>query len=120
MKSMSSFIIALVTALSFISSASASETVKGAKKDYQSFKEEMSVKLEAAEKNLSELKAKTKEKSTSLKAKTVAELEETRDKLKAELNSLEEKSQSNWSSLKKSFASSMEKFNSKVQKALKD
>lgn len=112
-------ILTLIAALSFNVSA-ASETVKGAQKDYDSFKKEMSVKLDETEKQLVELKIKAKEKGTDVKNKTVTELEESRDKLKAQLNELEKNGKEGWASFKKNFADSLDRLNSKIQKALKD
>ena len=112
-------ILALLTAFS-LNSFAASETVKGAQKDYDTFKKEMSVKLEDTEKQLAELKSKAKEKGTDVKNKTVAELEESRDKLKNQLNELEKNGKEGWASFKKNFADSLDRLNLKIQKALKD
>lgn len=117
---MKHFALLFFAVMAFQLNGFASETVKGAQKDFQTFKQEMTTKLEAAEKKLIELKEKAKTKTSDVKEKTITELEATRDQLKSELNELEEKGQSNWTSLKKGFASSMDKFNKKVQNALKD
>src|SRR5690606_21454427 len=97
-----------------------SETVEGAKKDYAKFKKEMSAKLDAAEKELDELRAKAKVKGSKVQESTIRELEQTRDRLRRDLNSLGEKSKSTWGELKKNMAESMNSLNTRIQKALKD
>lgn len=98
----------------------ASETAKGAKKDYEEFKVEMTQKLEATEKKIAELKAKAKTKGSEAEAKTIAEFEKTRDDLKQSLDELQKKSESNWKKLKKKFSSSVDNLNKKIQKKLED
>lgn len=98
----------------------ASETVKGVKKDYESFRQEMSAKLDATEKKIAELKADAKTKGDAAKEKTVENLEKTRDQLKADLADAKAEGGSKWKSFKKSFANSVDKLNSKIQKAMKE
>ena len=98
----------------------ASETVKGAKKDYEKFKVEMSARLDSVEKEITEMKEKTKDKSSAARDQALAELEKTREELKTQLNEAKESSGQTWKKFKKSFASSVEKLNSKIQKAAKD
>lgn len=97
-----------------------SETVEGAKKDYENFKKEMSVKLDAAEKELKDLRAKAQQKGSKVQEKTIREMEQTRDRLRKDLDALGEKSKSTWSELKKDLAASMNSLNDRIQKALKD
>lgn len=101
-------------------SAAESETMKGAKKDVETFKKEMSVKLQAAEKQIAELKSKAAAKGGEAKAATIAELESSRDAIKAKMATLSETSKDGWASFKKSMAESVDSLNSKVQSALKE
>jgi hypothetical protein len=98
--------------------AAESETVKGAKKDMDAFKKEMSVKLESLEKQIAEIKTKAQAKGGEAKAKTVADLESARDSVKAKMAALSENSKDSWQSMKKSVAESVDSLNAKVQKAL--
>lgn len=98
----------------------ASETVKGAKKDYQSFKNEMSAKLDSAELKLKELRAKAALKRDSTQDAAIAELEMTQAKLKSDLAEVKEAGKSNWSKFKAGFASSVDNLNTKIQHAVKD
>ncbi len=99
---------------------SASETVDGAKKDYESFKAEMSVKLERVESELALLKEKAKAKSTSAQNSSISELEKTQAKLKYELSEMKQTGATGWKKFKANFAASVDKLNSKVQKSMKD
>lgn len=108
----------LVLALTL--SSFASETTKGMKKDYESFKTEMTVQLDSVEKQIAELHAKAKQKGSSAQEETAASLEKTRAKLKAELASMKDNGKDSWSSFKKSFADSVNKLNTKIQTAVKD
>lgn len=111
--------LVILAVISISAAAFASETVKGAKKDFAAFKEEMNTKLDNTEKKLAELKAEAKAKGNAAHDKTIAELEAARDKLKAELNELKDDGSNKWQSFKKSFAESLDQLNTKVQKALK-
>jgi hypothetical protein len=100
--------------------ATESETVKGAKKDVESFKKEMNVKLQIAETKIAELKSKAADKSSKAKTTTIAELEASRDAIKAKMATLSENSKESWASMKKSMADSVNSLNAKVQNALKE
>lgn len=97
-----------------------SETVKGAKKDLEKFKQEMSVELQAVEKKLEVLSEKANKKSDQVYKDTVQDLTEKRDKLRVELAGLEADSQGKWKAAKTKMASAMNSLNEKIQKALKD
>ncbi|MFZ3229931.1 MAG: hypothetical protein WA160_06990 [Pseudobdellovibrio sp.] len=101
-------------------SSQASETAKGAKKDYESFKTEMSAKLESVEKEIAELKVKAKQKGNAAQEDTASELEKSKEKLKSELAEIKSSSKSQWSKFKSNFANSVDSLNSKIQKAVKD
>lgn len=116
---MKSLLVLLATVFVF-ASAFASETTKGIKKDYESFKQEMSAKLEATEQKIAELKSEAQAKGDKSKEKTIQTLEETRDKLKSELEEAKTASKSTWGRFKKSFAASVDRLNTKVQKAIKE
>ena len=98
----------------------ASETVEGAKKDYEVFKSDMSKKLDDVERELVVLKEKAKQKSSEAQTDSILELEKTKVKLKTELESMKQTGSSSWKKMKASFAASVDKLNSKVQKKLKD
>lgn len=105
----------------FVSTVSqASETVKGARKDYETFRKEMTVRLESVEKQLAELKEKAKEKSGDTQAETVKQLEATRAQLRSQLESWQSEGRRGWRRFKKKFAESMDRLNSRVQDALAD
>lgn len=113
-------IIALISFGLALGAAHASETVKGAKKDLDAFKKEMTVKLEATEKKLAELKIKAKAKGDAAQEKTVAELEQTKEKLQAELSDLKDDTKSSWTKFKAGLADSVDRLNAKIQKSLKE
>lgn len=100
--------------------ATASETVVGAKKDYENFKSEMSAKLEKVEAELVVLKERAKAKSSEAQSASIAELEKTQTKLKSELSEVKQSGATGWKKFKASFAASVDKLNSKVQKTMKD
>jgi len=111
----------LLSFLAFSFSAShASETVKGAKKDIESFKKEMAAKLEESEKRLKELRSKAAKKGDQVQDQTVQELEATQSRLKGELDTAKVEAKSNWAKFKSTMASSIEDLNAKIQKKLKD
>lgn len=96
-----------------------SETVKGVKADIESFKAEMSQKLDKVEEELVELRAKAKEKGSDAKEDVIADLEKSRDRLKSELEKVDDKVSENWKKFKENFAKSLDNLNSKIQKSLK-
>lgn len=98
----------------------ASETTKGIKKDYESFKIEMTRQLDTVEKKIEDLKVKAKQKGNTAQEETAEGLEKSRAKLKEQLAEAKESSQDGWSKFKTGFASSVDKLNTKIQKAVKD
>jgi hypothetical protein len=112
-------IILSATFFVFALSAADSETVKGMKKDADTFKKEMSVKMDQLDHQINELKAKSQTKGAEVKESTIKDLESARDSMKTKMNSMSETSKETWSSWKKSMAESMDSLNAKVQKALK-
>ncbi|MFN7729514.1 MAG: hypothetical protein ACK5P7_10200 [Bdellovibrio sp.] len=106
--------------LMFAFSASALETVDGAKKDYETAKVEMAAKLGALDQKIEELKASTAAKSTAAKEKTLKEIQINRDKLRADYELMKDATDSKWKSFKKRFAQSIDRMNAKAQRALKD
>jgi len=103
----------------YTNSTHASEAVKGAKKDLEVFKEEMIVKINDMEKQIQILKQKTQEKGSRVNEQALTELEENRLKVKKELAELKKASQSSWQKAKAAFADSVDKLNTKIQKAAK-
>lgn len=96
------------------------ETVEGAKKDFQNAKEEVAVQLESLDKKIEELKASAQKKSTVAKEKALKEAQATREKLRSDYETLKADADSNWTSFKKKVARSIDKLNSKAQKALNE
>lgn len=117
---MCKFLTSLLLSCLFSLSAHALETVKGAQKDVEAFKKEMSAKLEVAETRLNELKNQAQAKGSETKSKAVRDYEMTRDNLKAELAQLQESSQSNWQKLKNNISQSVDALNTRIQKSLKE
>jgi cell division protein FtsB len=97
-----------------------SETIKGAKKDLEKFKQEMSVELQAVEKKLEVLSDKATSKTDTAYKATVKDLSEKRDVLRAEISKLEADSHGKWKVAKTKMAAAMNSLNEKIQKALKD
>jgi len=120
MKQTLNFVIGLVLTIGFMSSSYSSEAVKGAQKDYEAFKQELSVKMESLDKEIESLKEKAKEKSTTIKNETLHELEASRADLKERINKMETESKSKWKSMKKGLSESFDSLHAKIQKALKD
>lgn len=114
--------IRLLLSLAFLMSLQghASETAKGAQKDYDAFKKEMSVKIDSIEKELEELKQKAKTKGTTVKEETIHDLETTRDELKTKMSELSDASKDRWKSMKRKISETADSLHSKLQKALKD
>lgn len=96
----------------------ASETVKGAKKDYEQFKKEMNEELDKAEAKIQELKAKAKTEGKETKEETIKDLEKSRDDLKARLNEMQKDGETGWKKFKKKMAASIDHLNKKIQKSL--
>jgi Skp family chaperone for outer membrane proteins len=99
--------------------AHASETVKGAKKDFEQFKSEMNVRIEKIEAELAELKKSAADKSDTTKEKSIHELEELKSDLKTKVEKMNEDSSEAWQKLKASIAKSADELNQKIQAALK-
>lgn len=102
------------------SKAFASETVDGAKKDLESFKQEMSARLDKIEKDLDQLKEKTKTKSNTASEKSMKDLETARDQVQAKLNKLKDDGKDSWKKFKVDLSKSVDDLNHRLQEALKD
>ena len=118
MKELVVFVFGLFIACSLIvgEASAESETVKGVKKDFTAFRQEMDEKLDAAEKKLKELKEKSGQNSDAM----IAELESSTAKLKKEVSELKDDGQDGWRSFKKSLSASLDRLNTKIQKALRE
>lgn len=97
-----------------------SETAEGLKKDMDQVRIELSVKLEAAKKELKELRRKAEEKGDAATLETTKELEKTHAELKREVDLLKTKTKKNWKTLKANLSESVDELNSKIQKSLKE
>lgn len=102
------------------STSYASETVKGAKQDYQNFKKEMNVKLKDAEKKIERLRSEGVAEVNEAKKETAKDLELTKNKLTAELENLKKDSRTTTAKWKADLAASINALNERIQKALKD
>lgn len=115
---MKKIMVGIITALSL--QAFGSETLKGAQKDYEIFKKEMSEKVSIYEKEIVELRKKIKTKNEKAKDEAVKEYETALNKLRAEVSKIEESSKSNWDKVKGEISEHADSLNQKLQKALKD
>ncbi len=112
--------LAVLILFMILPNARASETLDGAKKDYNSFKIEMSAKLDQVESELNLLKEKAKVKTNQTQTDSIKELEITKAKLKSDLSEMKQSGATSWKKFKANFAESVNKLNSKVQSKLKD
>ncbi len=96
------------------------ETVEGAKKDIETFKNEMSVKLEKADEELKQLRDQATSKHKSAFEKAIAEYEESRGKLLKELNALKADSKEEWKTAKSRISKALDELNKKIQKTLNE
>jgi len=113
-------LLSIISLCLIIPAVNASEAVKGAKKDYQSFKQEMNMQLEQAEQNLEVLKAKSEDKLSSVQKAAIAELQATKENLKSRLENMKSESIKASRKVKADLASSISSLNERIQKALKD
>lgn len=113
-------LVLIILCVTSIQISFASETLKGAKKDLDTFKQEMSVELQEVEKNLKALSEKAEKKSDSTYEETLKELRAKRDKLRSEISSLEADTKGEWKNIKSKMSSSLNSLNERIQKALKD
>jgi TolA-binding protein len=102
--------------------AMASETVKGAQKDFENFKSDMNKQLRTLEIKITELKNKAKAETNETTKKTmdstVHELETGRDKLKSEIKDMKSETEESWAHVKKGLSDAMNSLNERVQKSL--
>jgi hypothetical protein len=99
--------------------AADSETIKGAKKDLETFKKDMVVKLDKLQTQIETIKKQAHDKGDEAKDKTADELAATRDDVKEKVAKLSDDAGDDWQKMKKSLADSVDSLNKKVQKALK-
>lgn len=113
-------VFSLLSVMVLISLSSfASETVAGAKKDFEEFKKDLSVQIEQAEKKIQDLKLQSKEKGSAAQDKVLVELEEAKNSLKKQQAELKYEGESSWKRLKAGVSEAADKLNTKIQKALK-
>jgi len=113
------FVFGIVFAVTVIH-ADDSETIKGAKKDIDKFKKEMTVKLESLEKQIQQLRAKAEAKGDEAKTKAADEYAATQKDVKAKVDQATDETGDGWQKMKKGLAESIDSLNKKVQKALKE
>ncbi len=106
--------------LSLNSSAWSSETIKGAKKDFQEFKEDLDNRISSIDSKMVQLKSQMKQKGSEVKDETLKDLQTTREKLRKEYEKFENASSDSWSSFKKSLSETTNNLNDKIQKALSE
>lgn len=97
-----------------------SYTAAGFKQDMAIFKQEMAVKMESAEAQITALKEKAKVQGSTVKASTIADLESTKLRIKNDLAALDKSSESSWKSMKAKIASAMDSLNTKTQTLLSE
>ena len=98
---------------------SAMESVKGAKKDLETFKQEMSLEFHKIENDLKLMTEKAEKKTDAAYKKSVKELADARDKLRSDLDHLEADSKGQWKETKNSISASMQNLHTKIQQGLK-
>lgn len=98
----------------------ASETVKGAKKDFEKFKDDMRDQLATVEKQISDLRKKIETHTTKVTEQTLKDLDHTRYQIRTDMDNLNEDAEGKWKTVKKGLADSMNTLNAKIQKALKN
>ncbi|MCM2349399.1 MAG: hypothetical protein NDI69_05205 [Bacteriovoracaceae bacterium] len=98
----------------------ASETVKGARKDLDKFKQEMSVELQDIENKLKKLSEDSQKKGSAAYKQTIQDLNKSREKLRSDLYDLEADAKGEWKEAKSELSKSIDKLNSRIQEALKD
>lgn len=98
----------------------ASETVKGAKKDFEQFKHKLSTELDSAEAKIIELKNKAKSQGNQTQEKLAQDLETAKNEIRKQQAELKYESHSNWKQLKKSLSEATDNLSKKIQSALKD
>jgi phage-related minor tail protein len=102
-----------------VSPVKASETVNGAKKDLAEFRDDMKVRLQVLDGEITEAKEKAKVTGSRVQQKTLVELEKTRDKIRVDLEKLGQTTGGNWRKLKLKVADSVDNLNNRVQALLK-
>ncbi len=112
-------LIAFVFGFVLSSYVHSSETVEGAKKDFQTFKKDMNKRMDSLETQIKELKTKAKEHGEAAEEKTVTGLENAKNRLSEDLRKLQFESEKNFKKFKTEFASSLDNLNARIQKALK-
>jgi len=114
------FKLATITLMIFlILPASAMESVKGAKKDLEKFKQEMSLEFRKIENDLKMMTAKAEKKTDAAYRNSVKELTDARDKLRSDLDHLEADAKGEWKEAKNTISTSMENLHTKIQQGLK-
>ena len=119
MKLISKLIVVGLLICSADASFGASEAVKGAQKDYASFKTEMTAKLNQVEAKLEQLRVEAKQKGNAVEDKTVMDLEKSRVQMQEQLDHAQKTSSKNWDDFRQSFADSLDLLNSKIQTAVR-
>lgn len=103
-----------------IHSGYASETMKGAKKDLDVFKQEMSLELKNIETNLKSMSEKAKSNSSASYKEAVKEITQKRDQLRSDLYDLQADTKGEWKQSKGKISTALNGLNERIQKALKD
>lgn len=113
-------IITLFLTWCFAFSSSASETVKGAQKDFAEFKQQLQKKMEALDTELEQVQKKAQAKGSEARKKSIAELQAAKQKLQKEIDELQDDGKQEWQKLKSNLADAVEGLSTKVQKALRE
>lgn len=117
---MRNLLIFMFTLICLSTSHAELETIKGAQKDFESFKKEMSLKLEDVESQITQLQENAKIKGDEVHQKYAKELADKRLKLKSEIDSLNNETKTNWTKMKKNLSESIDNLHAKAKKALQN
>ena len=112
-------IVTITFLILLILPVSAMESVKGAKKDLETFKQEMSLEFHKIENDLKLMTEKAEKKTDAAYRNSVKELSDARDKLRSDLDHLEADAKGEWKEAKNTISTSMEKLHAKIQQGLK-
>lgn len=113
-------VIAASLLVSFSFANAESETLKGAKADFDKVKKELNAKMSDLDQELGELKLKAKQNGKATQQKAIDEMEVAKTKLQKQIDDLKDDSKGEWKKLKNKIADSMDAFAAKVRKALKE
>jgi len=96
------------------------ETVKGAQKDVESFKRDMTAKLIEIDKKIDTLEKKAEARKNDFQKKAAADYDKLQAKLSNDVEKLKADAEGDWKQAKNDLAISIDSLNTKVQQTLKE